>query len=79
MKQNISPTKPMEGNAYDSLRFALPRHLLDALQKLRTCPELKEVLGEDFVTLFLDIKNAEHDAYLGVVSPWEREHLLLNV
>jgi glutamine synthetase len=52
---------------------------LDALQKLRACTELKEVLGEDFVTLFLDIKSAEHDAYLGVISPWEREHLLLNV
>ena len=79
MKENIAPTKPMEGNAYTSARFPLPRHLLDALQKLRACTELKEVLGEDFITLFLDIKNAEHDAYLAVVSPWEREHLLLNV
>jgi glutamine synthetase len=79
MKENIPPTKPMEGNAYASQRFPLPRHLLDALQKLRACTELKEVLGEDFVTLFLDIKSAEHDAYLGVISPWEREHLLLNV
>lgn len=79
MKENLSPTKPMEGNAYASQRYPLPRHLLDALQKLRACSELKEIMGEEFITLFLDIKNAEHDAYLGVISPWEREHLLLNV
>lgn len=79
MKESVVPTKPMEGNAYASQRFALPRHLLDALQKLRACTALREVMGEDFVTLFLDIKDAEHSAYLGVISPWEREHLLLNV
>ena len=79
MKENLAPTKAMEGSAYASARYPLPRHLLDALQKLRGATELKELLGEKFVTLFLDIKNAEHDAYQQVISPWEREHLLLNV
>ncbi len=79
MKESLQPTKPMEGSAYASTRYPLPRHLLDALQKLRASSELKEILGTEFVTLFLDIKNAEHDAYQQVISPWEREHLLLNV
>ncbi len=40
--------------------------------------ELK-VLGADFVTLYMDVKLTEHEAYQQVISAWEREHLLLNV
>lgn len=79
MKEGLTPTKAMEGNAYASARYPLPRHLLDALAKLRAGTEFRDLFGPDFVTLFLDIKNTEHDAYQQVISPWEREHLLLNV
>ena len=41
--------------------------------------DLKEVLGETFVILYSDVKVSEHDAYQQVISPWERQHLLLNV
>ena len=40
---------------------------------------LQDVLGEDFVRVFSEIKRAEGEAYLQVISPWEREYLLLNV
>jgi glutamine synthetase len=79
MTQNLSPTKAMEGNAYDSMRYQLPRHLLDAIQKFRASDHMREILGEDFVDLFSDVKTSEHDAYQQVISPWERQHLLLNV
>ena len=51
----------------------------DALDKLRASKPLGEALGEPFVTLFLAVRRAEHDAYQRVISSWEREHLLLNV
>ena len=57
----------------------LPRYLPDALDKLGDNRALKRILGERFVELLLDVKNAEHDAYQAVISSWEREHLLLNV
>src|SRR5882757_5019467 len=79
MTQNLSPTKAMEGNAYESMRYQLPRHLLDAIQKFRASDDLREILGEGFVDLFSDVKASEHDAYQQVISPWERQHLLLNV
>jgi len=79
MTQNLTPTKPMEGNAYESMRYQLPRHLLDAIQKFRASDDLREILGEAFVDLFSDVKASEHDAYQQVISPWERQHLLLNV
>ena len=79
MTQNLSPTKAMEGNAYDSMRYGLPRHLLDAIQRFRTSDVMREILGETFVDLYSDVKASEHDAYQQVISPWERQHLLLNV
>ncbi len=69
----------MTGNAYGGKRYALPRHQVDAVDNLRTATELKEVLGADFVTLYMDVKLTEHEAYQQVISAWEREHLLLNV
>jgi glutamine synthetase len=79
MVQNLLPTKPMEGNAYESMKYQLPRHLLDAIQKFRNSADIRELLGESFVDLYSDVKASEHDAYQQVISPWERQHLLLNV
>ncbi|HTW34949.1 MAG TPA: glutamine synthetase family protein [Rhizomicrobium sp.] len=79
MIENLSPTKAMEGNAYESTRYQLPRHILDSVAKFRASTDLKDVLGETFVVLYSDVKNSEHDAYQQVISPWERQHLLLNV
>lgn len=74
----LEPTDPISGSAY-SRKFALPRYLPDALNKLKGASELAEVLGEKFVTLLMEVKQAEHDEYQQVISAWEREHLLLNV
>jgi glutamine synthetase len=40
---------------------------------------LHEVLGADFARVYSIVKRAEYDEFLQVISPWEREHLLLNV
>ncbi len=79
MVENLTPTKAMEGNAYESSRYQLPRHILDAVARFRSSSDLREVLGDEFVSLFSDVKASEHDAYQQVISPWERQHLLLNV
>ena len=79
MVENLVPTKAMEGNAYESSRYRLPRHILDAVAHFRSSADMREALGEKFVTLYCDVKASEHDAYQQVISPWERQHLLLNV
>jgi glutamine synthetase len=79
MIENLTPTKAMEGNAYESSRYQLPRHILDAVGRFRGCADLKDMLGAEFVSLYSDVKASEHDAYQQVISPWERQHLLLNV
>ncbi len=57
----------------------IPRNLDVALDKLEKETALHDVLGEEFVRVFIEIKRAEGEAYLQVISPWEREYLLLNV
>ncbi|MDX5360442.1 MAG: glutamine synthetase family protein [Alphaproteobacteria bacterium] len=79
MRKRLKPTPEMTKSAYLSQRYALPRHILDALQKLKSATELREVLGPDFVQVYLEVKLEEHHAYQQVISAWEREHLLLNV
>ena len=78
MVDSLKPTEPLTGSAYD-LPFGLPRTLAEALGLLRHCTALNEVIGERFVSAYAAVKEAEYDAYLQVISAWEREHLLLNV
>ena len=49
------------------------------LQRLADCKELREILSDSFVDVYVAVKEAEFDNFLNVISPWEREHLLLKV
>ena len=51
----------------------------DSLRRLDDCDELRDILGEKFVDVYVSVKEAEFDNFLNVISPWEREHLLLKV
>ena len=78
MVEGLKPGEPLEGSAYE-LPYALPRGIEEALRLLRECEPLVTVLGERFVKAFAAVKESEHEAYLHVISSWEREYLLLNV
>jgi glutamine synthetase len=57
----------------------IPVNLGDALDLLDEDAALKEVMGNDFVKVYDSVKRNEYKEFLQVISPWEREHLLLNV
>jgi glutamine synthetase len=78
MKNQIKPKPEMKGDAYLS-PYALPRSLGEALDWLRRDSELHEVLGHEFITVYTEIKELEFAEFMKVISPWEREHLLLHV
>ena len=40
---------------------------------------MHDVLGPEFARVYSAVKRAEYNEFLQVISPWEREHLLLNV
>jgi glutamine synthetase len=78
MKNKIKPKPEMKGDAYLA-PYSLPRSLGEALDWLRREPDLHEVLGQEFITIYTEIKELEFDEFMKVISPWEREHLLLHV
>ncbi|WP_027967554.1 glutamine synthetase family protein [Halomonas halocynthiae] len=57
----------------------LPRDIGGALDKMKDCQPLADILGERFTHSYLAVKRAEHREYFQVISSWEREHLLLRV
>ena len=66
------------GSAFER-RHNIPKYLPDALKRLKISDTLSDILGKEFITLYTELKQTEHDAYQKVISAWEREHLLLNV
>lgn len=79
MKEALEPRAPVtKGYAYDRER-AIPRSLLEGVDLFDEAPMLKEVLGERFCEVYMAIKRHEAQEFLEVISPWEREYLLLNV
>jgi glutamine synthetase len=78
IKNRIEPSSECKGDAYLG-DYALPRSLGEALQLLRNEKDLAEVLGAEFITVYTEVKEIEYAEFMKVISPWEREHLLLHV
>jgi glutamine synthetase len=53
--------------------------MYDALELFSEAPEIREIMGEEFSRVYEVVKRTEYAEFLQVISPWEREHLLLNV
>jgi glutamine synthetase len=78
MMEKIEPTDAVDGNAYHWAR-TIPRTLEEALDRFSNCAPVRDLLGNSFFDVFAVIKTAELEAYRGVISSWERDHLLLKV
>jgi glutamine synthetase len=78
IKKGLEPREPVSGNAYRN-DHQLPRGLLEALFDFEDSKDLHEVLGKRFCHVYLQLKRSEFEEFMRVISPWEREHLLLSV
>ncbi|WP_306394665.1 glutamine synthetase family protein [Telluria beijingensis] len=78
MTEALEPSAMVEGNAYD-MPVELPQGLSEAITLLRREDRLRDVLGERFIDVYTAVKELEHREFMQVISPWEREHLLLHV
>lgn len=73
------PRPECVGDAYMSSADELPYNLGDALDLFVEDTAISEVLGPGFCSVYDAVKRNEYKEFLQVISPWEREHLLLNV
>ena len=78
IKENLKPTAPVEGSAYELAR-TFPRDIFSAIDRLRESEAMASILGEHFINVYCELKAVEHNTFFQVISPWEREFLLLNV
>jgi len=78
MIERLEPTPITTTSAYD-LDYQLPQSLSEALEGLRKETRLRHVLGDRFIDVYSAIKELEYAEFMEVISPWEREHLLLHV
>jgi len=78
MNKALKPDAPILTTANED-QIDLPRGLLEAVDLFEQDEDLRAILGEPFVTTYAAIKRAEFETFMEVISPWEREYLLLNV
>ncbi len=76
--EELRPDKQFKGDAYDG-QEDIPRDLGRALDLFDEAGALQKVLGEEFGRVYSIVKRTEYAEFLQVISPWEREHLLINV
>lgn len=78
MKNQLQPRPAVAGNAYRNAH-QLPRGLLEALLEFEDSKDLHDILGHRFSHVYMQMKRSEFEEFMRVISPWEREHLLLSV
>ncbi len=73
-----APRELFVGDAYEG-EGDIPRGLGEALDLFDEAEAMLDVLGPEFGRVYSIVKRTEYEEFLQVISPWEREHLLLNV
>ncbi|WP_299663714.1 glutamine synthetase family protein [uncultured Ruegeria sp.] len=78
LTQQERPRRQFYGDAYEG-DGDIPQVMGDALDLFDQATALHDVLGPEFARVYGIVKRAEYEEFLQVISPWEREHLLMNV
>jgi glutamine synthetase len=78
MIDELRPDKQFKGDAYEGDED-IPREMGAALDLFDEAKKMHEVLDPEFARVYSIVKRTEYEEFLHVISPWEREHLLLNV
>jgi len=78
MKNELSPTEPLETSAYDH-EITLPRDLYESLRLMNESAPIRKILGDEFINLYVEVKRLEYEKFMQIITPWEREYLLINV
>jgi glutamine synthetase len=78
IEHGIEPGPPEAGEP-DQDAYPIPLTIDEALTLFEAAHDIHEILSEQFCMVFDEVKREEMRQYHREISPWEREHLLLNV
>ena len=79
IKNKIKASKETKKSAFDDKEVALPKNMEESLFLFENDEDINYIFDEKFIRTISAIRRVEYQAYLSVVSSWEREYLLLNV
>ena len=79
MKNNLKPNPETKDSAFKDKNSNLPKNMDESLTLFENDEDIKSIFNEKFVRSIAAIRRVEYQAYLSVISSWEREYLLLNV
>ncbi|WP_317992865.1 glutamine synthetase family protein [Bartonella gliris] len=78
LQQKLEPDEPAT-KTMNADNIELPRGLIEAVNLFEQDTAVRAILGDTFVSTYAAIKRQEFETFMEVISPWEREYLLLNV
>ncbi len=79
IKNKIKPTAETKKSVFGQKQSSLPTTMEEAISLFEKDEQINEVFNQKFVRTIAAIRKVENQAYLKVISSWEREFLLLNV
>ena len=79
IKNKLTPSSETKDSLFQQESTNLPSNVNAAINLFEEDKDLGKILGEKFVKTLAAMRKVEYLAYMEVVSPWEREYLLLNV
>ena len=78
MMKKIEPGAPAVGELDDD-EYVIPTTMDEALTLFEAADDVHQLLGREFCMIYGEVKREEMRLFHREISPWEREHLLLNV
>ena len=79
IKNKLKPTVETKKSVFGKDKSALPKNVEEAISLFENDEQINEVFNQRFIRTIAAIRRVENQAYLKVISSWEREYLLLNV
>ena len=79
IKNKVKPTAETKKSVFGKDKSTLPKNVEEAISIFENNEQINEVFNQKFIRTIAAIRRVENQAYLKVISSWEREYLLLNV
>ena len=79
IKNKIKPTNETKKSVFDDKKSSLPKNIEEGISMFENDKNISDIFNQKFIRTIAAIRRVEYQAYLKVISSWEREFLLLNV
>ena len=79
IKNKIKASEETKKSTFNDKKSSLPKNMEEAISLFEKDDNIRKVFNQKFIKTISAIRRVEYQAYLKVISSWEREYLLLNV